>query len=134
MHSTSRPYRYQRIGAALREIREAREMTQDAAGRLLERSAPSLSSIENGQQAIRRRDLMFILDQYGITDPDVRGPLLALASQGRQKGLVAHLRATTEPVHAGLRLTRGRRHRHRLLRTAPDPRTAADAGVRPRGH
>src|SRR5918992_3350244 len=86
MPSATRSYRYQRIGAALRELREARGMTQEAAGRLLDRSAPSLSSIENGQQALRRRDLTFILDQYGVTDPEVREPLLALADQGRQRG------------------------------------------------
>jgi transcriptional regulator with XRE-family HTH domain len=86
MPSDSRSYRYQRIGSALREFREARGMTQQAAARLLERSAPSISSIENGQQAIRRRDLTFILDQYGVTDPAAREPLLALAGQGRQRG------------------------------------------------
>jgi transcriptional regulator with XRE-family HTH domain len=86
MPPDSRSYRYLRIGAALRGFREARGMTQDAASRLLDRSAPSLSAIENGQQALRRRDLTYILDQYGIADPAVREPLLALADQGRQRG------------------------------------------------
>jgi transcriptional regulator with XRE-family HTH domain len=83
---SDRSYRYLRIGAALRNFREERGLTQDAAGRLLDRSAPSISSIENGQQSIRRRDLTFILDQYGVIDPEIREPLLELAGQGRQRG------------------------------------------------
>jgi transcriptional regulator with XRE-family HTH domain len=79
-------YRRRKIGDALRRYREERGMTQDAAGRLLDRSASSLSAFENGHQSIRPRDLIFILDAYGVTDEEERGRLIALAGQGRQYG------------------------------------------------
>lgn len=87
MPSGERPsFRFRRIGETPRTIRQEIGWTLETAGRVLDRSAASLSAIENGLQAIRPRDLKHILDQYGVTDPARRGPLLALAGQGRQKG------------------------------------------------
>lgn len=60
-------------------------MTLDTAGRRLERSPASLSTIETGQLAIRARDLAQILDYYGIREGPERESLLHLARQGRKK-------------------------------------------------
>ncbi|MBC6461837.1 helix-turn-helix domain-containing protein [Actinomadura sp. HBU206391] len=79
-------FRFRRIGETLRVIRQENGWTLETAGRVLDRSAASLSAIENGLQPIRPRDLKHILDEYGVTDPARRDPLLALAGQGRQKG------------------------------------------------
>jgi transcriptional regulator with XRE-family HTH domain len=81
-----RAYRRRKIGDALREFREARGLTQGEAAQLIDRSASSLSAFENGLQSIRPRDLLYILDEYGVTDEAVRKRLLSLARQGRQYG------------------------------------------------
>ncbi|MFB4318690.1 helix-turn-helix domain-containing protein [Actinomadura sp. 21ATH] len=90
-------YRRRKIGEALRRYREERGMTQEVAGRLLDRSASSLSAFENGYQSIRPRDLAYILDAYGVSDPDERGRLLALVGQGRQYGWWHDFRQRLEP-------------------------------------
>ncbi|TDC70886.1 XRE family transcriptional regulator [Actinomadura sp. GC306] len=79
-------YRRRKIGQALRRYREERNLTQDAAARLVERSPASLSAYENGHRAVRPRDLRQILDHYGVTDDRERKRLLDLAAQGRKKG------------------------------------------------
>ncbi|MEU8799941.1 helix-turn-helix transcriptional regulator [Spirillospora sp. NPDC048819] len=79
-------YRRRKIGQALRRYREERNLTQDAAARLVERSPASLSAYENGHRAIRPRDLRQILDHYGVTEEKERKRLLDLAAQGRKEG------------------------------------------------
>jgi transcriptional regulator with XRE-family HTH domain len=79
-------YRRRKIGQALRRYREERNLTQDAAARLVERSPATLSAYENGHRAVRPRDLRQILDHYGITDDRERARLLDLAAQGRKDG------------------------------------------------
>jgi transcriptional regulator with XRE-family HTH domain len=76
--------RNRRIGMDLRKLREDRNLTLRAAGRLLERSPGSLSQIENGY-GIRGRDLEYILDKYGVEDPLYRDALLELARTARSK-------------------------------------------------
>lgn len=77
--------RYRRIGRTLRKLREERGWTLATAGRHLEWSAASLSTIETGQLAIRARGLAPILDVYGMRDGPERESLLHLARQGRKK-------------------------------------------------
>jgi transcriptional regulator with XRE-family HTH domain len=77
--------RFRRIGRTLRELREEAGLTLVAAGRRLERSPASLSVIENGTQAIRPRDLAFILDRYNVAPGPRRDSLLHLAHQGQKK-------------------------------------------------
>ncbi|MFC4909204.1 helix-turn-helix domain-containing protein [Actinomadura gamaensis] len=79
-------YRRRKIGDALRQFREERGLTQGEAALLVDRSASSLSAFENGYQSIRPRDLLYILDEYGVTDAAERARLLSLARQGRQYG------------------------------------------------
>ncbi|WP_034482941.1 helix-turn-helix domain-containing protein [Actinomadura oligospora] len=79
-------YRRRKIGVALRQFREARGWTQDAAARRLDRSQASLSAYENGHRAIRPRDLEQILDRYGVRDVQQRQQLMDLAAQGRRDG------------------------------------------------
>ncbi|MBW8481143.1 helix-turn-helix domain-containing protein [Actinomadura sp. PM05-2] len=66
-------------------MREGAGLTQEAAARRLERSASSLSLIENGVQSLRLRDLSHILDVYKA-DPSLRDRLLAIADQELQRG------------------------------------------------
>jgi transcriptional regulator with XRE-family HTH domain len=90
-------YRRRKIGQTLRRYREERNLTQDAAARLVERSPASLSAYENGHRAIRPRDLRQILDHYGITDERERARLLNLATQGRKDGWWLGYQERTDP-------------------------------------
>ncbi|MFA1551151.1 helix-turn-helix domain-containing protein [Actinomadura chokoriensis] len=90
-------YRRRKIGQALRRYREERNLTQDAAARLVERSPATLSAYENGHRAVRPRDLRQILDHYGITDERERSRLLDLATQGRKDGWWLGYRERTDP-------------------------------------
>jgi transcriptional regulator with XRE-family HTH domain len=86
MTTDERPsFRFHIIGQALRQLRDDARMTLSTAGRLLDRSAGSLSAIETGQQAIRPRDLKHILDVYHLTDQELRTSLMYLAERGRDK-------------------------------------------------
>lgn len=90
-------YRRRKIGQALRRYREERNLTQDAAARLVERSPATLSAYENGHRAVRPRDLRQILDHYGITDRRERTRLLDLAAQGRKEGWWLGFQERTDP-------------------------------------
>lgn len=78
--------RLRRIGRTLQELREAKGWSQQRSGVRLERSGSSLSLIENGLQPLRIRDLLYMLDVYGVTDPTLRENLITLAEQDRQTG------------------------------------------------
>ncbi|MES9542475.1 Scr1 family TA system antitoxin-like transcriptional regulator [Actinomadura sp. NPDC000600] len=69
----------------LRRLREESGYTLKTAGGHLERSASSLSQIENGVQWLRLRDLGFILDRYAVPAP-LRAALMTLAEQDRRPG------------------------------------------------
>lgn len=90
-------YRRRKIGQALRRYREERNLTQDAAARLVERSPATLSAYENGHRAVRPRDLRQILDHYGVTDARERARLLDLAAQGRKDGWWLDYQERTDP-------------------------------------
>ncbi|NKZ04001.1 helix-turn-helix domain-containing protein [Actinomadura latina] len=90
-------YRRRKIGQALRRYREERNLTQEAAARLVERSPATLSAYENGHRAVRPRDLRQILDHYGITDARERARLLDLAAQGRKDGWWLGYQERTDP-------------------------------------
>ncbi|HEX6469207.1 MAG TPA: helix-turn-helix transcriptional regulator [Streptosporangiaceae bacterium] len=77
--------RLRHIGRTLRKIREDRGKTLSAVRRHLDRSPASLSTIENGLQPLRPRDLKYILYEYGVAEP-LFGDLVTLAEQQRHKG------------------------------------------------
>jgi transcriptional regulator with XRE-family HTH domain len=78
--------RSRRLGLELRHIREQLGYTIEAAAALLDRSASSLSRIENGRVVLPARDLPYILDTYKITDPVRREALTDLARSVGKKG------------------------------------------------
>src|SRR2546423_12582569 len=75
--------RRQRLGARLRALREAHDMTGDQVGRAIARSASWISRVESGLIALRRRDLQELLDLYDVHDDTVRVELERMAT-GRQ--------------------------------------------------
>ncbi|ONH24991.1 helix-turn-helix domain-containing protein [Pseudofrankia asymbiotica] len=85
MPSTPGPtVRRRRLGAELRRLREAVELTVDEAGDHIHRSGPTISRMEAGQFRFVPRNVAELLDLYGVTDEDQRQALLALAKESRK--------------------------------------------------
>ena len=70
-----------RLGATLRRLRESRGITAQRAAQHIRGSDSKISRIELGRHAAREIDVSDLLALYGVTDPDEREALLALASQ-----------------------------------------------------
>lgn len=84
---TKPPVRLRYIGTSLRGLRDEAFLTQRTASRRMERSAASLSLIEQGRQTLRVRDLKHILDVYGLAETaPLRLQLLELCRQQNEKG------------------------------------------------
>lgn len=78
--------RLRMLGEHLRALRDERGLTLTAASDLVGRSRSSLGKIEKGQVHAYPRDIAYILDQYGVTDPELRRNLLKLVEEGRKQG------------------------------------------------
>lgn len=78
--------RRRQLGAALRRLREAAELTCEDAGAQLECHGSKISRIENGRSGLRSRDLRDLLDLYGVMEARERDALLALARNSGKKG------------------------------------------------
>jgi transcriptional regulator with XRE-family HTH domain len=89
-----------RLGAALRELREAAGLSREQVGSALDCSSSKISRIENGDVGVRRGDLTVMLNVYGVTDADTRQALIELARDAKQRGdwWSAH-RALLSPAH-----------------------------------
>jgi transcriptional regulator with XRE-family HTH domain len=74
------------LGTQLRRLREARGITAHEAARAIRASESKISRIELGRNAFREVDIADLLTLYGVTDPDDREQMLALASQANQPG------------------------------------------------
>ncbi|WP_313949968.1 helix-turn-helix domain-containing protein [Frankia casuarinae] len=72
------------MGAELRRLRDAKELTVDQAGEHIHRSGPTISRMETGQFRFITRNVADLLDLYGVTDADQRQALLALAKESRK--------------------------------------------------
>jgi transcriptional regulator with XRE-family HTH domain len=89
--------RLRRLGTELKRIRDELGLSLDAAEVRLGRSASSISKIENGRVALPKRDLIFILDCYGVTDQPLREMLYTLSSEGRKQGWWRHYADALSP-------------------------------------
>jgi transcriptional regulator with XRE-family HTH domain len=78
--------RRRELGAILRSLRLAHDMTvEDVAASLL--CSPSkVSRMETGHRGVTQRDVRDLCDLYGVTDPDERERLMKLAVGGKQQG------------------------------------------------
>ena len=74
------------LGERLMEMRlAAGHSSLSSAAKVLRRSAPSISRLENGQVVLPVRDFPPILDAYGVTDTQTRERILAVASEIQQE-------------------------------------------------
>jgi transcriptional regulator with XRE-family HTH domain len=74
------------LGAQLRRLREASDMTQLAAADVIRGSEAKMSRLESGRVAFRRRDVADLLTAYGVTEEPARDVLLRLAVQANEPG------------------------------------------------
>jgi transcriptional regulator with XRE-family HTH domain len=74
------------LGAQLRELRERRGMSREAAGEAIRASPAKISRIELGRVGFKERDVADLLTLYGITDPIERTQFLALAQRANAPG------------------------------------------------
>lgn len=76
--------RRRRLGSELRRYRTAAGKTLEDAAEVLECHSSRVSRIETGHLSLKRRDVMDLLDLYGVDDSDVRTTLATLAREKSQ--------------------------------------------------
>lgn len=74
------------VGAHLRRLREAANITRDDAGYIIRASGSKISRLELGKVGFKERDIEDLLTHYGVTDPRQREPLLNLARDANAPG------------------------------------------------
>ncbi|WP_061289667.1 helix-turn-helix domain-containing protein [Herbidospora cretacea] len=72
------------VGAQLRELREAREISRDDAAWHIRASASKMSRMETGQATFKPRDVADLLTFYGVLDEREREALMALAGRANE--------------------------------------------------
>jgi len=74
------------LGAQLRRLREAKEVTREEAGYHIRGSESKISRIELGRVSFKERDVEDLLTLYGVTDEAERAPFLAMVREANQQG------------------------------------------------
>ncbi|MEU9023593.1 helix-turn-helix transcriptional regulator [Actinomadura sp. NPDC048394] len=74
------------VGAQLRRLREAAEISTEAAGYEIRGSHSKISRMELGRVGFKERDVADLLTLYGVDDPVRREALLELAEQANRPG------------------------------------------------
>jgi transcriptional regulator with XRE-family HTH domain len=74
------------LGTQLRRWREANGITREAAGEAIRASHAKISRLELGRVGFKQRDLVDLLNLYGITDAAERTEFLSLAERANARG------------------------------------------------
>jgi transcriptional regulator with XRE-family HTH domain len=74
------------LGAHLRRLREAHGVSREDAGWEIRSSESKISRMELGRVSFKERDIADLLALYGVTDPEERDRLLALARDANTPG------------------------------------------------
>ncbi len=74
------------LGAELRRLREARNITTGEAAEAIRATHSKISRLERGRSAARARDVADLLTLYGVTDQAEREKLLSLTQQASTPG------------------------------------------------
>jgi hypothetical protein len=74
------------LGAQLRRLREDSGLSRVDAGYTIRASESKMSRMETGRVGFKERDVADLLMLYGVTDPDEREQLVALARQANEPG------------------------------------------------
>jgi transcriptional regulator with XRE-family HTH domain len=74
------------LGAQLRRLREAKQITLGEAGEVIRASHSKMSRLETGRVGFKDRDIADLLTFYGVTDEEERESLRALARRANAPG------------------------------------------------
>jgi Domain of unknown function (DUF5753)/Helix-turn-helix domain len=74
------------LGSRLRQLREASQVTREAAGYVIRGSSSKISRMELGRVSFKERDVADLLTLYGITDEQEREAFFALVRQAHAPG------------------------------------------------
>ncbi|HZD73315.1 MAG TPA: helix-turn-helix transcriptional regulator [Actinomycetota bacterium] len=74
------------VGSQLRRLRTQRGLTREQAGEAIRASEWKIHRLENGQVGFKERDLVDLLDLYGVTDAVEIASLVTLAREANQPG------------------------------------------------
>jgi transcriptional regulator with XRE-family HTH domain len=74
------------LGAQLRRLREASQITTDEAGQAIRATHSKISRLERGRSGAKQRDVADLLSLYGVSDETEREGLLTLARQANTPG------------------------------------------------
>ncbi|HUY49871.1 MAG TPA: helix-turn-helix transcriptional regulator [Streptosporangiaceae bacterium] len=74
------------LGAQLRRLREARQISPEQAGNVIRASQSKISRLETGRVGFKDRDIVDLLVLYGVTDEDEREALRTLAWRANAPG------------------------------------------------
>ena len=78
------------VGAKLRRLRTDIGLSREEAAEAIRASAWKIHRLENGQVGFKERDLVDLLERYGVTDPDEIDELLTLAREANVPGWWQH--------------------------------------------
>jgi transcriptional regulator with XRE-family HTH domain len=74
------------LGAQLKRVREEAGATTEHAAEIIEVSPSTMRRIEQGRVGIKGPALNALLNDYGVTDAELRETLLTMARTGKQRG------------------------------------------------
>lgn len=74
------------LGTQLRRLREARGITREDAGYRIRASESKISRMELGRVGFKERDVIDLLEMYGVTDEAERDALVAMAREANAAG------------------------------------------------
>ncbi|TDE09096.1 helix-turn-helix domain-containing protein [Jiangella asiatica] len=74
------------LGAQLRRLREAAELSRADAGFTIRASESKMSRLEAGKVGFKERDVADLLTTYGVNDPAEREVFLEMVKQSNQQG------------------------------------------------
>ncbi len=74
------------LGTQLRRLREARGITREDAGYRIRASESKISRMELGRVGFKERDIVDLLEMYGVEDEAERGALVTLAREANEPG------------------------------------------------
>ena len=74
------------VGAQMRRLREAADITRDDAAYVIRGSGSKISRMELGKVSFKERDIVDLLQHYGVTDEGQREAIVALARDANAPG------------------------------------------------
>ncbi len=74
------------LGSQLRKLREAKGISREEAGYLIRASESKISRMELGRVSFKQRDVIDLLEMYGVDDNDARAALVRLARDANSPG------------------------------------------------